>query len=188
MGNNKAVGEQPLWQDPLADPEVQESLTVLIQKLPQIKEMVLSAEKAAVLVSSIAQDQTSLKQLGEKWDRLTQTHQINEETWQALITLLDKLPTLLTMIETLEKVQLFVQSLMQDKSSIEYLGESVKSYLAPVTEKLDLVKEAQERAKQDQTKVSLFTILRWMKEPAVQDSLKFIHALLQVWTENCNRK
>lgn len=188
MGNKKVVGEQPLWQNALAEPEVQESLTVLIQKLPQIKEMVLSAEKAAVLVSSISQDQRSLKQLGEKWDKLTQTHAINEETWQALITLLDKLPTLLAMIETLEKVQLFIQSFMQDKQSMEQLGESVKSYLAPVTEKIELVKEAQERAKRDQTQVSLFTLLRWIKEPAVQDSLKFVRALLQVWSENSNRK
>jgi len=189
MENKKVVGEQPLLLlDALAEPEVQESLTVLIQKLPQIKEMVLSAEKAAVLVSSIAQDQSSLKQLGEKWDQLTQTHQINEETWKALIALLDKLPTLLAMVETLEKVQIFVQSLLQDKSSLEHLGESIKSYLTPVTEKLDLVKEARERAKRNQANISFFTIIGWLKEPAVQEFLRFISALLQVWSEKQNRK
>lgn len=109
---------------------------------------------------------------------------------EALVGLLEKLPKLLQMINQLENVLDFATAVLADQQTIDYATASIQSYAEPVVEKgkqgLSLVKEIQQQAEATTEPVKLFTIMKWLKEPSVQQSLKYVQATLQVLNKQSN--
>lgn len=172
------------WLDKLSEPEIQESLTELIGKLPKIKEAMTAVENGVDFLREAAQDEL----VGEQWDRLTGSLNVNEETLKNLIALIDKLPFLVRMANLLEQSVGFVEAVMNDKQSVNDLAEGLKDNARGITDQVQkgysLMQEVQARAAANpQQQISIFTVLKWMKEPSVQNILRYVQAFIQVLNE-----
>ncbi|MEB3102909.1 hypothetical protein [Ferviditalea candida] len=176
------------WLDKLSEPEIQESLTELIGKLPKIKEAMTAVENGVDFLREASQDPL----VGEQWDRLTSALNVNEDTLKNLVALLDKLPFLVRMANLLEQSVGFVEAVMNDKQSVNDLTEGLKDNARVITDQVQkgysLLRDVQARAvSNQQQQISIFTVLKWMREPSVQNILRYAQAFIQVLNEN-NRK
>ncbi|WP_025847956.1 DUF1641 domain-containing protein [Brevibacillus agri] len=175
----------------LSDPDVQEAMVTLIRKLPKIKDAVLAAEQGLELAASIVQDKESLNGLFGRLEQQCALYRVDEEAIVALFALLEKLPKLVKYVNAIEQVADFLESVGQDKQSQQYLLDGVKAYITPVAAQMEngvaVLREAKERAERRHETVSVFTLLRLMKDPAVQKALRFAQSLLEVLAEK-NRK
>ncbi|WP_158737769.1 hypothetical protein [Alteribacillus sp. YIM 98480] len=168
------------WELQLSDPEIQESLTILLQKLPRIKEAVLFSERAIDFVAAVSQDEETLQKfIGNAGKELSAYH-LNEESLRSLTTLIKKLPNIIKVVSVLEDLLEFGKNVLQDDDSLDYIKEGMEEMATPIFSPL---KEAKERTEQDNQQVSIFTLLKWLKEPQVQKGLKYVHALLEVYSE-----
>jgi uncharacterized protein YjgD (DUF1641 family) len=118
----------------------------------------------------------------QKYDDLVRSYNI--ETIESLVGLLEKLPKILKLVEQLENLIDFATAVLADQQTLDYATASIKSYTEPVLKKgqqgLSLVKEIQQQAQATTKPVKLFTIMKWLKDPNVQQSLKFVQATLTV--------
>lgn len=171
----------------LEKPEVQESLTNLLGKLPEFEKNIASLGNVVDFGKAMLQDETSLS----KYDELVSTYNLSLETVQSLVALLEKLPNLVKMIDQLERIIEFVTAVLQDKQSTEYLISNLKEYAAPVMEKgqegLSLFKEVQSRVECNPHSVKLFSLVKWLKDPIVQKSLCYVQATLEVLNEKSKK-
>ncbi|TKI55522.1 DUF1641 domain-containing protein [Brevibacillus antibioticus] len=183
--------EQRMFLEDLSDPEVQEAITILIRKLPKIKDTVLAAEEGLEVATSILRDQESLRYLFERVDGQLSRFFVEKESIDALFTLLDKLPKLVKYVSVLEQVADFLESIGKDKQSQQYLLNSMKAYIAPVSAQVEhgvaVFQEAKARAERKNEPVSVFTLYKLMKDPTVQKSLRFTQSLLEVLAEKSNK-
>jgi uncharacterized protein YjgD (DUF1641 family) len=175
-----------LWLNELSNPEVQEALATLIQKLPQIKEAVVKAEQGIEVVSAFASDTDSLNYIAERIDNFSKLA-LNKENMEAITTIIEALPRIAKLVALLDRVYSTVEPLITDKDSLAYIADTVKVVTAPVTERVEegvsIVKEAKERAARNPNTISIFGVLKLLKDPAVQNGLKFTQALLDILSE-----
>lgn len=166
----------------LDEPEVQQSLLYLIQKLPDIKQAVQSVDSILKFGQAVMQDEETT----EMYENRLSTYPIGYETIEAGIVLLGKLPLLLQHVEMIEQVTVFVQDVLGDEQSLEQIAESV-SELPGVEEgkgALQLVNEIKERAEVErQEHISIFTLMKWLKDPTVQKGLHYAKTTLTVLGE-----
>lgn len=185
--NETKAQKVDVYVDELADPEVQEALATLIRKLPKIKDAVLAAEQGLELATSILQDKDSLNGLFGRLEEQCSAYHVDKESIQALFALLEKMPKLLKYVNAIEQVADFVEDIGKDKQSQQYLLKGVKEYITPVTAKVEsgvaVFHEAKERAEHNHEAVSLFSLLRMLKDPTVQKTLRFTQSLLEVLAE-----
>lgn len=120
--------------DQLLKPEVQESLTVLIEQLPQITQLVSALSKSMDFVQSVATDEV-----------------LKNDTVGAI------------------------------KELSEPVVGSVKNMAATVI-------EAKDRADASSETISLFGLMKMIKDPQVQKLLRFMNAYLQVSGERSQNK
>ncbi|UQZ36251.1 hypothetical protein C2I18_23625 [Paenibacillus sp. PK3_47] len=120
--------------DQLLKPEVQESLTVLIEQLPQITQLVSVLSKSVDFVQSVATDEV-----------------LKNDTVGAI------------------------------KELSEPVVGSVKNMAATVI-------EAKDRAEASSETISLFGLMKMIKDPQVQKLLRFMNAYLQVSGERSQSK
>ncbi|MGG4454238.1 hypothetical protein [Brevibacillus porteri] len=183
--------EQRMFLEDLSDPEVQEAITVLIRKLPKIKDTVLAAEESLEVATSILRDQESLRYLFERVDGQLSRFFVEKESIDALFTLLDKMPKLVKYVSVLEQAADFLESLGKDKQSQQYLLNGMKAYIAPVSAQVEhgmaVFQEAKVRAEHKSEPVSVFTLYKLMKDPTVQKTLRFTQSLLEVLAEKSNK-
>ncbi|MBM7585943.1 uncharacterized protein YjgD (DUF1641 family) [Bacillus pakistanensis] len=170
------------WLNELERPEVQESLKKLIQKLPEIQRSMDSVGNLIQFSESVVKDRETIDKLEQ---RLTYSS-INAESIEALVQLLGKLPVLLKLVERLEQVTVFLESVWKDKETLDQLYHSAMDF--PVVERgketLELVDRIKEKAEsQPQQQISIFTVLKWMKDPNVQKGLHYIQATLDTISE-----
>ncbi len=186
MKNQNANQDPSLVANELSKPEVQEALVTLIQKLPQIKEAVVKAEQGIAAVSVFASDTDSLNYLAERVDKFSKLA-FNKENVEALATIIESLPQLAKMVALLDKVYSTVEPLVSDKDTLAYLADTTKLVTDPVKDRVQegvsIVKEANERAERNRDTISIFGVLKMLKDPAVQKGLKFTQALLEVLSE-----
>ncbi|RXT04546.1 DUF1641 domain-containing protein [Ammoniphilus sp. CFH 90114] len=173
------------WVNELSNPEVQEALTTLVQKLPQIKDAVVKMEQGLGMVTALAEDSQTINNIAEPLSHISKIA-LNKDNLDALLSLVEKLPRITQAVEMLEKVTpLF--DLVTKKENIVSAVEVAGIIAAPVTERvqegLSMAKEAKARAEQNRQDVGLFGLLRILKDPTVQDSLKFVQAFLEVLSE-----
>ncbi|MGE7092961.1 hypothetical protein ACQKII_16210 [Lysinibacillus sp. NPDC048646] len=170
----------------LKQPDVQAALVSLLQKLPTYEENLQAIGNVVSFGQAVLQDQQAI----QKYDDLVRSYNLNLETVEALVGLLEKLPKLLQMINQLEDLLDFATAVLADQQTIDYATASIQSYTEPVVEKgkqgLSLVKEIQQQAEATKEPVKLFTIMKWLKDPSVQKSLKYVQATLQVLNKKSN--
>ncbi|WCK52652.1 hypothetical protein PP175_14555 [Aneurinibacillus sp. Ricciae_BoGa-3] len=169
----------------LANPEVQEALAGLIQKLPQIKGAVDKAEQGVAVAAAFANDNQSLNSIFEGISSISKL--ASKENLEALTTIIDSLPRIASMVTLLDSAAAKLEPILSNKDYLSNVMEAATVIAAPVTEKVQdsvsMVKEAKERAERNDTTISLFGMLKLLKEPGVQKGLKFTQAMLDVMNE-----
>lgn len=112
---------------------------------------------------------------------------LKPEVQQSLTALVDNLPKLTEMVNTLTKTYDVVQSLASDKVFVNDIKAGFSGVMGPVVGKTKqaaaAAMEAGERVKKDNSTVSVFGLLKMLKDPNVQKALKFSQAYLDVLNE-----
>jgi uncharacterized protein YjgD (DUF1641 family) len=170
----------------LTNPEVQEALAGLIQKLPQIKGAVDKAEQGLAAAAAFANDNESLNSIFEGISNISRLG-MNKENLEALTTIINSLPRIASMLTLLDSVAAKLEPVLSNKDYLANVMEAATVIAAPVTDKVQdgvsMVKEAKERAERNHTTISLFGMLKLLKDPGVQKGLKFTQAMLDVMNE-----
>ncbi|WP_100401422.1 DUF1641 domain-containing protein [Bacillus sp. FJAT-42315] len=166
------------WVDELDKLEVQASLQKLIEKLPTLTEKLEQVDNILSFGQAAMEDQHTMEKVKMKLDYTN----VDIDTLEAGLRLLEKLPLLLQLTEKLETVVHFMEQVLGDQKSIEYLQKSAEGYLEPIQEKVEqgktLWEEVQMKAEANTQHISVFTILKWMKDPSVQRGLSYVQALI----------
>lgn len=167
-------------QNKLEQPEIQEAIVSFLQNLPTYEKQIQQIGQLANFSQAILSDKEAL----QTYDQIIRTYNINLETIEAIIQLLEKLPRLIQTLEQLENMIDFVSSVLRDETTLNNITESLKEYTNPVVEKgqtgISLLKEIQKEAEATKEPIKLTTIYKWLKDPTVQKSLKYVQATLTV--------
>lgn len=116
---------------------------------------------------------------------------LKPEVQQSLTVLVDNLPKMVEMMTVLTKAYDFAQSVATDKVLINDFAEGIGEFIKPVQEKAKGIAsaaiEASERSQSEAgTTIGLFGILKMLKDPEVQKTLRFAQAFLNVLAERKN--
>lgn len=167
------------WTDELDSKEVQDSLQVLLSKLPDLVSKLEQADRVLAFGEAVMKDERTIETIKTKIDQTN----LSLDTLEAAVRLLEKLPMLLELIERIEPLIAFADNVLSDKQSIEYLQSSVEEYVEPIREKADkgkaLWKETQLNAEMNTQHISIFTVLKWMKDPSVQKGLSYMQGFIE---------
>ncbi len=116
---------------------------------------------------------------------------MNPEVQQSLTVLVDNLPKLAEMVALMTKAYDFAQNVATDKVLINDFAHGIGEFVKPVQEKAKGIAqaaiEAGERSQEAAgTTVGLFAILKMLKDPEVQKTLRFAQSFLSVLAERKN--
>ncbi|RTE07170.1 DUF1641 domain-containing protein [Paenibacillus whitsoniae] len=116
---------------------------------------------------------------------------LKPEVQQSLTVLVDNLPKLAEMVTVLTKAYDFAQNIATDKVLINDFAQGIGEFVKPVQEKAkDIASAAIEAGERSQaeagTTIGLFGILKMLKDPEVQKTLRFAQAFLNVLAERKN--
>lgn len=143
--------------DVLLNPNVQTSLNTVLEKMPQLAELM---------------------------DALTKS----EETIQSFITLIDELPTLTKLVHLVSRVYQAGEDVVTDGSTLDGASKLIQGYTEPVVKTVkqgyQAYEVAKERAADDQTRYTVFSLLKMLKDPNVQKALRFSQAMLDALGES----
>jgi len=116
---------------------------------------------------------------------------LKPEVQESLNVLLENLPKLAEMVTTLTKVYEISQAAVTDPVLRDDLTGGVREFIKPIQTKVkgyaSAAIEAKERAEKDHSPVSLFGLLRMLKDPQVQKMLQFAQAYFAVLSEREHR-
>ncbi|WP_148631109.1 DUF1641 domain-containing protein [Bacillus sp. E214] len=125
--------------------------------------------------SPVASQEELLKQLSKP------------EVQESLVTLLNQLPQLTEVVTALNKSYEFAQSVATDKVLVNDFANTAKEFAEPVTKTAKHIAvnamEAKERAEQSKEVISVFGLMKMLKDPQIQKVLRFASAYLQVSNE-----
>lgn len=115
------------------------------------------------------------------------------EVQQSLTVLVDNLPKLAEMVTLMTKAYDFAQNIATDKVLINDFAQGIGEFVKPVQEKAKGIAaaaiEAGERSQEAAgSTVGLFAMLKMLKDPEVQKTLRFAQAFLSVLSERKNEK
>lgn len=112
---------------------------------------------------------------------------LKPEVQQSLSSLVENLPKLTEMVNTLTQAYDTMQGLAKDQVFVNDIKAGFSGVVGPVVAKAKhaaaAAMEAGERAKSDTNTVSMFGVLKMLKDPNVQKALKFSQAYLDVLNE-----
>ncbi|NQX58307.1 DUF1641 domain-containing protein [Paenibacillus qinlingensis] len=116
---------------------------------------------------------------------------LKPEVQESLSLLVDNLPKLAEMVTMLTKAYDFAQNVATDKVLINDFAQGIGEFVKPVQEKAKNIAsaaiEAGERSQADvSTTIGLFGMLKMLKDPEVQKTLRFAQAFLNVLAERKN--
>ncbi|NOU64783.1 DUF1641 domain-containing protein [Paenibacillus sp. LMG 31461] len=116
---------------------------------------------------------------------------LKPEVQESLTLLVDNLPKLAEMVNMLTKAYDFAQNVATDKVLINDFAQGIGEFVKPVQEKAKNIAsaaiEAGERSQTDvSTTIGLFGMLKMLKDPEVQKTLRFAQAFLNVLAERKN--
>lgn len=170
-------------EDILQNLEKQEqlnSLHYLVQKLPEFVSVVQAMEAQLSFVQSVLTDKKSLSNMAEECENRWDSLHITKEHAESLIKVTQLLPRVVPLLEKLEETISFVQSVWQDKKSVDYLLNSVKD-VVPVQRGLEILKETNERFTDEKdTNINILKMYRLLKDPIIQKGFRYIETLLDV--------
>jgi len=180
MNSNRTSDDLLQLLTELEKPEIQESLKSLLHYLPNIQKSVEVVENVLDFGKSVFQDEQALN----KYEHLASTYNMNLETIEAGIVLIEKLPKLVKMLEQVENLIDFTTAVLQDKQTTEYAAASMKGYIDPIIQKGNkgkkLWQEVQQQVSSNTQPVKIMSIIKWMKDPTVQKVLQYVQATLEV--------
>ena len=114
------------------------------------------------------------------------------EVQESLITLLNQLPQLTEVVTALNKSYEFAQSVATDKVLVDDFANTAKEFAEPVTKTAKNiavnVMEAKERAEQSTEVISIFGLMKMLKDPQIQKVLRFASAYLQISNERTKQE
>ncbi|WP_339313891.1 DUF1641 domain-containing protein [Paenibacillus sp. FSL M7-0896] len=117
---------------------------------------------------------------------------LKPEVQQSLILLVEQLPQITQMVSVLSKSLDFVQSVATDEVLKNDTVGAIKEMAGPVVGTAKnlaaTVIEAKDRADASSETVSLFGMMKMIKDPQVQKALRFMNAYLQVSGERQSGK
>ncbi len=170
--------------DTLKQPEVQESMVTALNKLPKLVELMMQLENTLDFASSIVSDEASLGYLFKGLKDDLPNIEANYETLNAAMVLVSKLPKFVRYFEVLEPWIDFVAGVLADTESLQSLTDGVGSAVQSTVGKgKTYFEEAKQRASQDTTPVGVFTLLKLLKNPTVQNTVKVAKSFLEVMEE-----
>lgn len=109
------------------------------------------------------------------------------EVQNSLTVLVENMPKLAEMVTLMTKAYDFVQSVTTDQVLIDDLKGGMEEFVKPVTEKAKGIAsaaiEASDRSQAETTTIGLFGLLKMLKDPQVQQSLRYAQAFLEVLGE-----
>jgi uncharacterized protein YjgD (DUF1641 family) len=109
------------------------------------------------------------------------------EVQQSLTVLVENLPKLTEMVTFLTNAYDLVKNVATDEVLIEDLKAGMDEFVTPLKDKAKglaaTAMEANERAAADTTTVGLFGVLKMLKDPQIQKTLRFTQAFLDVLNE-----
>lgn len=170
------------WTKELEQPDVQQSLTYLIRKLPEIQQSVESLENVITFGQAVLQD----KQTIDSIENRINTYPIDVEAIEAGIQLIGKLPMLLQHVQLIEQLTTFVQDVLGDEQSMEQINTSIEQlpFVKEGKDALEIVQEVKKRTElESRESISIFTMMKWLKDPTVQQGLHIVKTTLTVLGE-----
>jgi uncharacterized protein YjgD (DUF1641 family) len=112
---------------------------------------------------------------------------LDPEVQQSLQVLVQQLPKLTEITTLLVKAYDVSSEALKDGETLEGVTRLVHDSVQPLQEKFKdgkaAVEEAKLRADKDSTHISVFTLLKLLKDPLIQKNLRFVFALLNVLGE-----
>lgn len=106
---------------------------------------------------------------------------------ESLITVLKEMPKLASLLRTFGDFYDLFKSIMSDPSAIDTILVPLGNKIEPLQEKIanarELYQEAKQRSENEETRVSLFALLRLLKDPTVQKNLRLVQAMLTLISE-----
>ncbi|MCZ8522093.1 MULTISPECIES: DUF1641 domain-containing protein [Paenibacillus] len=135
--------------------------------------------KQALLDNPGAEVQPAVREQLDVLDQL-----MKPEVQESLTVLVENLPKLAEMVTLLTKTYDIVQNVVTDKVLIEDIKGGVEEFVKPIGEKAKGLAaaaiEANDRTQVEASTVGLFGILKMLKDPQVQKTLRFAQAFLEV--------
>lgn len=136
------------------------------------------------------QQEATISEQQQKADLLDQL--LKPEVQESLTVLVDNLPKLTEMVTFLTKAYDVTQSLVSDPVFVEDVKAGMGGVIGPVVGKAkglaSAAIEAGDRAQVDTTPVGLFGLLKMIKDPNVQQTLRFGQAYLNILSERQNKQ
>ncbi len=185
MANITVSMSEELYQiiETLEKPEVRHSLQRLLDKLPNVEQKIDSVENVVDFGKAVLTDEKTI----DRYEQFVSTYNVGSETITAIVQLLEKLPKLVQSIHQVENIVDFVTAVIQDQQTTEYTMKNLKGYVDPCVEKgkagLDFLKMVQQRAEEEPQHINVFSIVKWLKDPAVQKTLNYIQSALDILKE-----
>lgn len=117
---------------------------------------------------------------------------LKPEVQESLTVLVEQLPKLTELVNVLTKSYDVAQSLATDEILKNDTVGAIKEIAEPVTATVKSVAataiEAKDRADESNEVIGLFGLLKMLKDPQAQKLFRFIHAFLEISSEQKNRK
>lgn len=175
------------WFD-LSDPGTVEALQKILNQLPEMADRIEKINKAASFAETLVKDEETLHKVNLFLDHSN----LDIKTIAAVIRLLEKLPFLAELADKIENQARFIESVLKDEQSQGYLQRNMEEYLSHATDKWSEGKQLWEQVKKDaegnEKQITIFTIMKWMKEPQVQRFLSYVQALIHAFPSRDNGK
>lgn len=188
MANATVSMSKELYQiiETLEKPEVRDSLQRLLEKLPNVEQTIESAENVVGFGKAVLTDDKTI----DRYEQFVSTYNVGSETITAIVQLMEKLPKLVQIIHQLENIIDFGTAILQDKQTIEYTMNNLKSYTDSYVEKgktgMEFFKMVQQRAEENPQHINVFSIIKWTKDPSVQKTLNYVQTALDILKEKNN--
>ncbi|WP_135551781.1 DUF1641 domain-containing protein [Paenibacillus cymbidii] len=134
-----------------------------------------------------APEQTAIQAAGQQpLDVLDQL--MKPEIQQSLTVLVDSLPKLAELVGVLTKAYDFAQSVATDKVLLNDFSQGIGEFVKPIQDKAKSIAsaaiEAGERSNEEAAApIGLFGMLKMLKDPEVQRTLRFAQSFLHILAE-----
>ena len=158
-----------------------ESLAYLVEKLPGLVDtMKVVEDKADFLIDALT-DQKSLSLIAAETENKINDLQIDETHFDAILKMTHMLPRLVPMMEQMDNIAAFLEDVATDEKTVSMLIDGVND-VVPIKEGAEILDEANAHFKENaaQPDISIFGLMKMLKDPVVQDGLKYTQSLLHV--------
>lgn len=175
----------------LESKEQVESIEYIVENLPEYVESLKVIEEKVAFAVEMLQDSETLEFMTNNVENKVRELRIGDEHFEALIDLTHMLPKLVPLLHTLDDLKDFALSVWSDEETVEDAirhGKHTLNKFVPVDKGLELAEEAKEIAEETKQefnnkqneKYSMFDLLRMLKDPVVQDGIRYASAFLAV--------